>query len=99
MGSQGPEPHGIAEWTRFESVSAFANEVRIVWQGRRALHLVMEVRGVTFRRGFSSPGRPGTIIPAASDAAIVDLARYTDNVTDESGPAFGILSKSIARLS
>ena len=78
MGSEGPGLAAIAEWTRFESVSAFADNVRIVWQGRRALYLVMEVRGVTFGEALVHLVEQGTIIAAALDAAIVDLARYAD---------------------
>ena len=74
----GPDLPGIAEWTRFESVSAFHDQVAIVWQGRHALHRVMEVRGVTFGEALMHLVEQGTIIPAARDSAIVDLARYAD---------------------
>ena len=38
----------------------------------------MEVRGVTFGEALMHLVEQGTIIPAARDSAIVDLARYAD---------------------
>lgn len=51
--------------------------MRIPWQGKRALYLLMSARRCSFGEALLHLVEQGTIIPAVSYAAIVNLERYT----------------------
>ena len=76
----------FAAWMAFESVSEFADHVRLPWQGKRALHFVMQSRGCAFGEALMHLVEQGTIIQAASHTAVVDLARYTALVEELEAP-------------
>lgn len=75
MSDQQPDAD-FAAWMAFDSVSEFSNNVRIPWQGKRALHLLISARGCSFGEALLHLVEQGTIVPVVSYAAIVNLSRY-----------------------